>query len=244
MSAKIAICDDSAEDVEKLSLALNNYNPMFEIITYYNGQTLINDVLADRFAADILFLDIYMPVLDGIQTAKQIRSLRKDLRIIFLTTSMDHYPQSYEVFAFNYIVKPFKEQQLYHVLQYALKDISKTDSYKISFQYKGSTYTMDYREIIYIESLNRLILYYLSDRNIIQRYGKLNDIEKEMPKHYFVRCHQSFLVNLSYVEEMGDNYFRIGKNIINISRKYRKDAKDRYFSFLFSKMNGGYSGEK
>lgn len=64
-------------------------------------------LLEDEFAVDILFLDIFMPGLDGIQTAQQIRALRKDLLIIFITTSRDFYPQAYEVFAFNYIVKPF-----------------------------------------------------------------------------------------------------------------------------------------
>jgi len=107
MSVKIAICDDSAEDIEKLSKVLLNYDHTFNIISYSDGALLMDALLEDEFAVDILFLDIFMPGLDGIQTAQQIRALRKDLLIIFITTSRDFYPQAYEVFAFNYIVKPF-----------------------------------------------------------------------------------------------------------------------------------------
>jgi len=239
MSIKIAICDDSAEDIQKLTKALYSYDPQFEIISYPSGKVLMDDLLEDQFYADILFLDIYMPHLDGIQTAQQIRSLRKDMKIIFLTSSKDHYPQAYEVFAFNYIVKPFKLEQLYIVLQRALDELHKADGYKLNIQFKGISHTIDCRDILCIESQNRLILFYLADQNILRCYGKLDEIEWELPKQLFLRCHQSFIVNLSHVAEMGDKYFRIGKSIISISKKYWKDSKDRYYAYLFSSMDGG-----
>lgn len=238
MSIKIAICDDSAEDIKKLQEALHNHNPQFEIISYSNGKALMDDLIINQFDAEILFLDIYMPGFDGIRTAQQIRSIRNDLKIVFLTTSKDHYPQAYEVFAFNYIVKPFRREQLYTVLERALEELNKAGRYKITIQYKGTSYTIDCRKILYIESQNRLLLFYLANQDVLQCYGKLDEIEQELPANYFLRCHQSFIVNLSHVTEMGDKYFCIGKALISISKKYLKNVKDRYYSYLFSSMKG------
>lgn len=239
MSVKIAICDDSPEDIQKLSKALYNYDPLFEIISYSNGKTLIDELLEGYFTADILFLDIYMPGLDGIQTAQKISPLRKELKIIFLSTSKDHYPQAYEVFAFNYLVKPFNPERLYTVLQRALNELHKERSYKISIQYKGTVHTLDCREILYIESQNKLLLFHLKEQSTLQCYRKLEEIIQKLPNQYFLRCHQSFLVNLTHVTEIGDKYFLVGQSRISISRKYWKEAKDKYYSYLFSRMNGG-----
>ncbi|MDP4094719.1 MAG: response regulator, partial [Bacillota bacterium] len=102
MPIKIAICDDTMEDIELLSSALYTYDRSFEIITYTNGETLIDEFLDSSLSVDILFLDIYMPGIDGVKTAQKIRGERKDLKIIFISSSKEHYPQAYEVFAFNY----------------------------------------------------------------------------------------------------------------------------------------------
>ncbi len=239
MPVKIAICDDAAEDINALSTALYAYDPLFEILSFPDGRTLMDELLDGSFAADLLFLDIYMPVLDGIQTAQKIRSLHKDLKIIFLSSSKDHYPQAYEVFAFNYIVKPFDRERLYAVLNRALEELRKENLHKIRIQYKGTVHSLDIRKIRYIESRDKLLLLHLADGSILQCYRKLEEILKELPEQYFFRCHQSFLVNLSHVTEIRDNYFCIGQVMISISRKYAKEAKEQYYACLFSRMGGG-----
>lgn len=239
MPIKIAICDDEPEDIKLLSDALTAYDPSFDIITYSNGQTLIDEFLDFDLSVDLLFLDIYMPGSDGIKTAQEIRVRRKDIKIIFLSSSKDHYPQAYEVFAFNYIVKPFDQERLYAVLNRALDELRKESGYKIRIQYKGAAHSVDCRDILYIESRDKLLLFHLADENALQCYGKLDEILRELPEQPFIRCHQSFVVNLSHVTETGDNYFRIGQTVIGISRKYGKEAKDRYYACLFSHMGGG-----
>ena len=101
MPIRIAICDDEQENVERLSAALSSYDPSFEILAFQSGRTLVDEFLDGDPAVDLLFLDIYMPGLDGIGTAEKIHSRYKALKIIFLSSSKDHYPQAYEVFAFN-----------------------------------------------------------------------------------------------------------------------------------------------
>lgn len=239
MPIKIAICDDAAEDRKLLANALSAYDSSFEIVTYSNGQTLIDESLDSDLPVDLLFLDIYMPGLDGIKTAQEIRARYKDVKIIFLSSSTDHYSQAYEVFAFNYIVKPFDQERLYTVLNRALHELRKESGYKISIQYKGSTHSVDCRDILYIESRDKLLLFHLAGENVLQCYGKLDTILNDLPERAFFRCHQSFLINLFHVTEISDNYFRVGQTMIGISRKYGKEAKDRYYACLFSHMDEG-----
>lgn len=236
MSVKITICDDTVEDIALLTSALYEYDPLFEITAFTSGKMLVDELLDDSFTTDMLFLDIYMPGIDGIKTAQEIRTKKKELKIIFISSSKDHYPQAYEVFAFNYIIKPFLREQLYAVLNRALDEIRKESGYKICIQHKGALHNVDCRDILYIESQNKLLLLYLADGITLQCYGKIGEILKELPEQFFFRCHQSFIINLSQVTEMKENFAYMGQVMIGISRKYGKNVKEQYYDYLFSHM--------
>lgn len=236
MPIRIAICDDEQEDIRRLSDALLVFDPSFEISTYTRGNILIDELEDSAFSADILFLDIYMPGIDGIKTAREIRGRHQDVKIIYLSSSKEHYPQAYEVYAFNYIVKPFSRERLYDVLAHAVEEIQSGNGRKIRVQYKTNVYSVDCRDIQYIESRNKLLFFHLADGKTLQCYGRLDTIMKELPERSFIRCHQSFFVNVRHIAEMGENYFRVGPAVIGISKKYLKSAKDAYLTGLFSLM--------
>ncbi|MDF3003407.1 MAG: response regulator of the LytR/AlgR family [Bacillota bacterium] len=239
MPVRIIVCDDDAEDIAFLSDALYTYDPSFEIAAFRSGETLLSEVTDSGLTADILFLDIYMTGMDGIFVAQRICAERKDLKIIFLSSSSDHYPQAYEVFAFNYLVKPLNRKKLYAVLDRALEELNRKSDYKISFHYKSASYNVNCRDILYVESRDKLLLFHLVDGSVLQTYWRLDELIKELPKQSFIRCHQSFLVNTLHITEMGENTFRLGQHMLSISRKYLKPAKERYFDYLFSHMGGG-----
>jgi DNA-binding LytR/AlgR family response regulator len=237
---KIIVCDDAAEDITLLADALNTYDPTFQITAFTSGETMLSEITDSGLAADILFLDIYMPGVNGILAAQRIRTERKDLKIIFISSSKEYYPQAYEVFAFNYILKPFDKERLYAVLDRAIEELGRENACKISFSYKSASYSVDCRDILYIESRDKLLLFHLADGSVLQTYWRLDEVIKELPKQTFIRCHQSFIVNISHITEMSENYFRIGQVMIGISRKYGKSAKDQYYAYLFSHMGGGW----
>lgn len=239
MPIKIAICDDATEDINLLSSALFAYDHSFEIITYTSGETLIAEFLDSNPSVDILFLDIYMPGIDGLMTAQKIRGQRKDIKIIFISSSKEYYPQAYEVFAFNYILKPFDRERLYQVLDCAIDELGKERSHKIHFSYKATVHSVDSRDVLYLESRDKLILFHLANESTLQCYGKLDEFINELREQPFIRCHQSFIVNTSHITEMGDNYFCIGQVAIGISKKYLRSAKDQYYAYLFSHMGRG-----
>lgn len=239
MPVRIIICDDAAEDITLLSDALYTYDPSFEFAAFTSGEAMLSEMTDTGLTADILFLDIYMPGVDGIHTAQRIRTQRKDLKIIFISSSNEHYHQAYEVFAFNYILKPFDKVRLFAVLDRALEEIGRENTCKINFSYKSASYSLDCREILYIESRDKLLLFHLADDSVLQTYWRLDEVLTELPNQSFIRCHQSFIVNISHITEMCENYFRIGQVPISISRKYLKSAKEQFYTYLFAHMSGG-----
>lgn len=237
MPIQIAICDDRQEDISALSKALYAYNDFFQITEYTNGEFLIADYLEREILYDILFLDIYMPGLNGIETAKKIRAVMKDAIIIFVSSSQEHYPEAFDVFAFNYIIKPVKQEKLNTLMNQALMNINKDRGHQIQFSYKSTNFRILCRDILYIESRDKIVLFHMTDKTTLQCYSKLDQILKQLPEDSFIRCHQSFIVNIGHISEMTENLFRVGASVINISKKFQKAAKDKYFEYLFTHMN-------
>jgi len=237
MPVQIGICDDSAEDIKKLSEALYAYDDTLQISDYEDGESLLEDVLHHKILFDIIFLDIYMPGLNGIEIASKIRAKATDVKIIFISSSNEHYPEAYDVFAFNYIIKPLIKEKLNHVLDQALMNIIKERRQQIQFSYKATSYRILCSDILYIESRDKIIFFHMTDKTTLQCYTKLDEILKQLPEESFIRCHQSFLVNIFHVTEMAENNFHIGTADISISKKYQKISKDKYFEYLFIHMN-------
>jgi len=239
MPIQIGICDDSEEDIRILSEILYAYDPSFRILAYADGESMLEDCCDSNILFDIIFLDIYMPGLSGIEIACKIRTCMKDTKIIFVSSSNEHYPEAYDVFAFNYILKPLNREKLNRILDQALTDIAGERRQQISISYKGTTYRIFCRDILYVESRDKIICFYMADKKALQCYGKLDEILKQLPEESFIRCHQSFIVNIFHISEMSDNHFRIDPTVISISKKYYKVAKDKYFAYLFTHMNRG-----
>ncbi|MDW7655976.1 MAG: LytTR family DNA-binding domain-containing protein [Bacillota bacterium] len=239
MLVRIGICDDNPEDILDLSKALYAYEPSFEIATYSDGESLLDDCKDPDVIFDLLFMDINMPGMNGITTAGEIRSHLLDVKIIFISSSNEHYPEAYDVFAFNYMIKPVNPEKLRLILDQALAGMILERRQKYFFSYKNVNYQIFVRDILYMESSEKLIYFHMSNGSHLMCYTKLDEVLKQMPSSSFVRCHQSFVVNFFHVTEMAGNYFRIGPETINISRKYLKAAKESYFKHLFHYLDRG-----
>lgn len=239
MTIRIGICDDSPEDIQVLRGALFSIDPGFQITTFSRGEGLIGECEDREAQFDILFLDIYMPGMNGIETAKRIRNCMKDTKIIFSSSSRDHYGEAFDVFAYNYLMKPLALDKFNHVMQQALEDIGMERRQQICFRHKGGTYRVFCRDVLYMESNDKTVIFHLVDRTQRQIHGKLDDLLGQLPSDLFARCHQSFIVNIYHISEMSDNHFRVGQAVVGISRKYLKEAKEKYFNYLFMNMNRG-----
>ena len=150
---------------------------------------------------DIIFLDIEMTGLDGMETARRIRLRDKEVSIIFLTGFTDKVFEAFEVEAFRYLVKPVKNGEIFDAISKAIE--RKGSEKYLSIEIHGRPLEIAFSKIIYAEVFNRIIRLHtkIGER---EYYGRLSDLEKELGKGFF-RCHRSFLVNLSYVRNYDAN---------------------------------------
>ena len=123
---KIAVCDDSPECVQNTNLMIEKWvkenNIIAEILCFDNGDALINKSLKYKF--DIVFLDIVMPLLNGMDTARELRNHDKATKIVFLTSSPEFALESYSVKASDYCLKPVTYEKIHEVLDDCAKDIN------------------------------------------------------------------------------------------------------------------------
>lgn len=132
---KVGICDDEPEEVKKIEDLLHEYeathNVHFEIHPYTNGLKLLSDY-REPYMLHALFLDVEMPVFNGIDLAEQLRSLPdRDLHIIFVSAYPQYMKDSFSVQAFQYISKPFKKEEFMQEVSRFIEDYQQSQSVQV-----------------------------------------------------------------------------------------------------------------
>lgn len=229
----IAVCEDKAEDVEHLRRMLPDTGMSCDITEYGRAETLIDDIENGRKRFDIFFLDIYLPSMSGVEAARFIRAKDENAILIFLSTSEDFYREAFDLYAFHYLIKPITKDELQSVLQKASEVIGRQADETLMIYVRSQDIKLRYADIEYISSSNHTLCVHLHSGQEYSFYGKLDDMEKRLKSNLFVRCHKSFIVNLSYVSKMASDGFYIGDTLISISRSYAASAKKAYHRQLF-----------
>ena len=229
---RIAICEDEKETqslIENyLHNILKNINIEYEIQKYSLGEELLESNLKE---IDILLLDIQMGQINGMDTARKIREVDNKMEIIFITSLIDYVQDGYEVKAYRYLLKPIELEELKKHVLTCIKEIENKNNC-ILIKNKSNTYKIQSNEIKYIEVQKKNMLIHTINKTFDVRYS-LEKIEKDLKLDKFVRCHKSFLVNLSYVENIKLNtaILESGEEV-PVSRYRYKDVKEKFLKFL------------
>ena len=197
---QIAICDDEVSMVQILEEKIKKLLPDAVIDKYLSGDELI----ASGSKPDILFLDIQMPGMDGMETAKMLRQDNEDMILIFVTAAEEYVFQAFDVGAFHYLVKPFSDEKLKEVVTKAVHNIKRSsrlekDEKYIMVQTAGSHIKIFLRDIVYAEVYNRKVIIHTRSTDI-EYYGKLQELS-DMAGTDFFRTHRAYLVHFKYVEK-------------------------------------------
>lgn len=229
----IAICEDEKETQrlieDYLDNILKNINIEYEIKKYISGEELLESNLKD---IDILLLDIQMGQINGMDTARKIREVDNKMEIIFITSLIDYVQEGYEVRAYRYLLKPIELEELKKHVLTCIKAIEINKNNYIVIKNKSNTYKIDSNEIKYIEVQKKYMLIHTINKSFDVRYS-LEKIEKDINLDKFVRCHKSFLVNLSYVENIKSNTIVLESGEeVPVSRYRYKDVKEKFLKFL------------
>lgn len=228
---KLAVCDDSKIEQAILQRLLEKIlaerKQKCTVQTFSSGEELMDSL--DELKPDIIFLDIYMGGADGIEIGKRIRRKNKQVEIVYSTTSLDFLMESYEVFALGYLVKPYQPDKIRKLIDYYIEKYFSFDSKVLNISFKGKTDLVNYKDIVYLESSNRVVLIHTLSKGDIRIYKKLDDLEKELNSLDFLRCHQSYIVNVHQVDYVDETDFVMkNKSMVPIRKRERKNILGQY----------------
>ncbi len=229
---RIAVCEDNKRDLTHLHQILGQIEIPCDITEYETAESMLNDLEMCGKSFDLFLLDIYLPGLSGVEAAQRIRAKSKSALLVFLSTSEDFYREAFDLYAFQYLIKPVQKDSLSEVLQKAADIINRPEeTLRISFN--GQDTILRQSDITYVSSSNHILLFHMQDGTEHTSYGKLDELQPQLAANFFVRCHKSFIVNIRYVTKLTKNGFYIEDTLIPISRNYAAGAKEGYKKLLF-----------
>ncbi len=229
----IGICDDEASMRRLLRAPLEQKLQLlgadYRIFEYDCGETLLTRPETEWL--DILFLDIEMKQLSGMETARNLRKRDSHTLLIFVTAYPDFVFQGYEVHAFHYILKPYENQKIRKVLEQAIKELGQNREHYFTLEQKSGTTKIPTKKILAFSSDRRKIIISLEDGNKLEFYGKLDAVETDLPD-YFIRCHNRHLVNLNYVTALEKDGCTLRSQSFPVSRAYRQSVEIAFARLL------------
>ncbi len=233
---RLAICDDEAHCLDDTKHMIEQWSASYsvpvQISCFDNGDALLESIRSVRM--DILFLDIMMPLFNGIDAAREIRELDKAAKIVFLTSSPEFALESYSVKASGYIIKPVSYEQLSE----ALSDCTAALQEEPEHLLLKSTYgyhKIYLHDIEYLEAQNKRVIFFLKSGQSLTITEPLYIFENRLlAKYGFFKCHRSYIISMSHVNSFSPAEITMKSGCcIPIARGLGKAFQDAYFSFMF-----------
>lgn len=234
---EIAVCDDDKFTVNYIVNTLTHIskknNLYINIHTFTSGMEFISNYNPSK-SYDIIFLDILLDSLNGIDIAKHIRENNDITKIIFISSSSEYILDGYDVEASNYLIKPLDYEKLNKVFIKAIKSLYNTNSKLLKINHGSKTITLPLSKVLYFEVYNRKVIAIL-DNSTIEFYSRLSDIEVLISKYNFVRCHRSYLVNVCKISQLSSSEITLNNFAkIPIGKKYINNVENAFFKFIDS----------
>lgn len=235
----IAICDDLESERVSLARMVQSYARSHDIPVqlrlFSSGESLLAALAAQEPGrVQLIFLDIYMPGLSGVETARRIRSTDNDVAIIFATTSQDHGVDSFEVRASDYLVKPFREEEVSASLDWFFTHIP--DPLRLLPVYsEGEWQKIPLSSILYVDVYGHQARIHTNRGELETRRG-LDELEIAIDSSDFLRCHRSFLVNMNHVERVEGSDFRMDDHsLVPISSSNVTRIRSQFIDWTYIK---------
>lgn len=230
---RIIICDDDRQVCASLATMIDQiYEQPHRIKLVYSWDALRDEVLAIAPGeADIVFMDIQLGADNGILVSRQLRKRYPRIRFIYITGYIQFSEAIFHGFPTAFLVKPIKPAALLYALEKATAELDALGVAVLSLKTRGGElYTIPLRQIHYIESLGRLVLIHTDD-GPVECYRRLKDLEEQLAGE-FIRCHQSFLVNLGHVKQMQElQLLLLTGETVPVSRVRLKETKEQLMRY-------------
>ncbi len=235
---KIAICDDDikfAGKFEEMLISISKQEHIhIDTDVFSDGKELLKDICEEGKNFDLIFMDIEMKDIDGLEAARQIRKTDDLTMLIYVTSHRSYSIAAYDVQPFQFIVKPIDIDMLYQYFMKAYERLTKGPAYFFC-QFKNNTDNLMMSNIMYFKSNRRIINIYMSDGATYKFYGKMNDLEERLKqeKADFWRIHQSYLVNVRYIARITNDKVKLKNHkVLYISEDRKKAVGQKYCCYI------------
>ncbi len=243
MHLQIAVVDDLRADRERLIEGVKRYfeaRPEHSLgyAAYENAEAL----LSDRPGAQLVFLDICMEGMNGIDLAKRLRAFDEKLLIVFLSTSRDFAFEAFPIHPFDYLVKPYTDQALHRVLGEAMHLLASSEA-TVEIRVPRAVHRIPIRHILSAEAQGHAVELRLVNGERLRSnmtFAELEELLGNEPR--FLLCNRGVLVNMDYALSLEDDRLRMQDGtVFPLRTRGRGELAARFTQYQFSRLKGGRS---
>lgn len=229
---RIGICDDEPYVIEVLSKKIqevrdrNDWN--ISISSYTSGKSL----LEEEKKPDVVFLDIDMPDLDGIETGKKLQKINSECKIVMATGRTDKFKDAFRIHAFRFVTKPFQQSEIEEAIQAVL--YTKIELKMVELYGKRNLYHVCQRDIMYAMSYDGYTEFMVTGKNgerTLRKDCALSEVEKMLSKELFFRVNRQYMINMAKIADYRQGKVFIGGKQIMLSRRRKKEFEQAYVEF-------------
>lgn len=237
---KAIIVEDEYLSLDELKSIIEENSNIEVIDTFDNGLDALNFI--NKNYVDTIFLDINLPILDGMNLARTINKFEKKPKIIFITAYKKHAIEAFELDAFDYIMKPYSDERIICTLEKLEKEYEKEKivnqktekiSSKVTIREKKEMIVLDAEEIYMCQADDKETIVY-TDNNKYLVPECLSEIYKDLPKDIFLKTHRSYIVNLNKIKKVISSGNSTYKLVLEregleglVSRSHLKEFRER-----------------
>ena len=179
-----------------------------------DGKTALE--LVEKLKPDVVFLDVEMPEMTGVECARAIQDLDPNIAIIFATAHDSYMGEAFEVYAFDYLIKPFKVERVIQTLERARERLAsragrnsaapavkpRALSGRMMLRHRDGVTFVDLQDILLIQREERTTVLYTAENERYVTNDTLSEMEERLPADVFFRCHKSYIINLNHIKDI------------------------------------------
>lgn len=233
---EIAICDDDWVFLESVKKRMAEYFQQKNIEDYhivvFDSSFSCCESMKNGVVFDVIFLDITMPGMSGLEFARQIREQNDMVILIFMTAFLDYAMEGYRLQVLRYILKDMIDELLPECMDTIISKLT-IEMTKIEYAFVEGKMQISVKNIVYIESDKHKLWFHMKDGRKYSLYDKLDNIESKLQAFCFLRIHKSFLVNMEYIKELSNYHVALSSGVLlSVPRERFQEVRKKYHSFL------------
>ncbi|MCL2808126.1 MAG: LytTR family DNA-binding domain-containing protein [Coriobacteriia bacterium] len=230
----IAICEDTKPDLNNLRALIEHSGASCELDIFTSGESFVDEFAKGKY--DLIFLDVFMNELSGVDTAEIIREQDSDVVIVFTTTSEDFTREGYRLNAYKYMIKPVMREDVEESLDLATVKRDRNLAATLEIISDGRAVSIPYNDIVYVESRDSRSYIVASNGQEYPTISSLDSLETLLTPPRFLRSHRAFIVNLDHVDDIDEDFIMDNGGIAYIRVKDHKRIVNMYDDYTFNKV--------